>query len=74
MSTFTYGPVPNENGRSLDFYEAPDGNSASPLVVIVHGGAWRTEDKADYEDLALQFNDRGFSVASVNYRLEKSHL
>ncbi|KAI8881316.1 alpha/beta-hydrolase [Backusella circina FSU 941] len=69
MSTYTYGPIPNENARSLDLYEAPNGDATTPLVVIVHGGAWRTEDKADYEDLALQFNDQGFSVASVNYRL-----
>ncbi|KAI8375830.1 Alpha/Beta hydrolase protein [Blakeslea trispora] len=67
--THCYGPVPGENFRSLDLYFTPNSTKDSPLVVFIHGGAWRTEDKGDYKELARGFNQLGISTASVNYRL-----
>jgi acetyl esterase/lipase len=41
-----------------------------PLVVWVHGGGWRTGDKANAMDPKVRlWNDAGWAVASVNYRL-----
>ena len=68
VNTFTYGPVANENFRSIDLYLSKESNSNTPLIALVHGGAWRSEDKSDYEDLALGLTQYGLSVASVNYR------
>ncbi|KAI8367440.1 Alpha/Beta hydrolase protein [Choanephora cucurbitarum] len=67
--THCYGPTLNENFRSLDLYLLPNSTKDSPLVVFVHGGAWRSEDKKDYQELARGFNELGISAASVNYRL-----
>ncbi|KAG6911457.1 hypothetical protein DXG01_014531 [Tephrocybe rancida] len=41
-----------------------------PLIVFIHGGAWRSEDKADHRDLARNLaTATGYPVAVLNYRL-----
>jgi acetyl esterase/lipase len=50
----------------LDLY-VPSGTVKSPLIVYVHGGAWRAGDKEDMPLGALV--QKGFAVASVDYRL-----
>jgi arylformamidase len=42
---------------------------AFPLRVFLHGGYWRANDKSDFSYLAPPFNERGVSVASLNYSL-----
>lgn len=57
--------------QRLDLY-LPDavGCAPVPLVVWVHGGGWRTGDKANAMDPKVRlWNDAGWAVASVNYRL-----
>lgn len=50
----------------LDLYR-PDTDGPHPLLVWVHGGAWRrgSKDNMPLEDLV----DRGYAIASVDYRL-----
>lgn len=64
-------PVPASLGR-LDLY-LPDGAAAGdrlPIVVYVHGGAWRTGDKGNrIADKVALFTGAGYAFASVNYRL-----
>ncbi len=56
--------------RSLDLYvPARAGASPRPIVVYVHGGAWRMGDKRRVDEKPRLFLDAGFLVASVNYRL-----
>jgi len=54
------------NGMSLklDIY-LPAGISSPPLIIWVHGGAWRSGTKANVPNL---FVDNGFAVASVDFR------
>ena len=56
----------------LDFYasasEFVDGEQPICLVFL-HGGAWRTGDKSEYDALGMAFAERGFLVAIPNYRL-----
>lgn len=40
-----------------------------PLIVWVHGGAWRAGSKERVP--AMRFLDQGFAVASINYRLSQ---
>ncbi|KAI0693269.1 Alpha/Beta hydrolase protein [Cytidiella melzeri] len=43
---------------------------APPLLIFVHGGAWRSEDKADHSRLASRLASlTSFPVAVPNYRL-----
>ena len=54
--------------KELDLYVPPEATDKSPLLVFIHGGAWRTEDKAEHAPLALALAARGFPVAAINYR------
>ena len=51
----------------------PEGASAPPLAVLVHGGSWVSGDKANFGDAAPDFlawwHARGFATAAVNFRL-----
>lgn len=59
-----YGAI---EGRDLllDVY-LPEGVAAPPLVVWVHGGAWRRGSK---EPIPPGFVENGFAVASLDFRL-----
>jgi acetyl esterase/lipase len=50
----------------LDIY-LPEGVQNPPLVVWIHGGAFKMGDKKNPEGLRA-FLDAGFAVASINYR------
>jgi len=50
----------------LDVYQ-PDTRDRSPLVIWVHGGAWRAGSKDSVPVIGLV--KRGFAIASVDYRL-----
>ncbi|WNF27908.1 alpha/beta hydrolase [Streptomyces sp. C11-1] len=64
--TASYGEHPDQ---VIDFYAPRDGRTAAPLVVLLHGGAWRAPyDRAHVSPLADFLARRGFAVASVEYR------
>src|SRR5438552_3931368 len=50
----------------LDLY-IPENVKSPPVVVWVHGGAWRGGSKNNPSILPL--TEKGFAVASVDYRL-----
>lgn len=58
-----------EHSLGLDlFLPAPAGQPA-PLVVLVHGGGWRSGDRTGMAPLAARLAARGFAAATVSYRL-----
>jgi acetyl esterase/lipase len=59
-----YGVV-GDRALTLDLY-LPEGVEDPPLIVWVHGGAWREGSK---DDLPTVFVDRGYAMASLDYRL-----
>ncbi|MER6348196.1 alpha/beta hydrolase [Streptomyces sp. NPDC001595] len=70
-ATAAYGDHPDQ---VIDFY-APRGTepvgpaSSAPLVVVLHGGAWRAPyDRRHISPFADFLARRGFAVASVEYR------
>ncbi|MBN8456238.1 MAG: alpha/beta hydrolase [Verrucomicrobia bacterium] len=56
----------------LDIY-LPEGVKNPPLVVWIHGGAFRMGDKRNPEGLGALL-DAGFAVASINYRLSNEAI
>lgn len=56
--------------HDFDLY-VPEGEPVPrPLVVFVHGGAWRSEDKAKHSELARRLaRETACAVAVPNYRL-----
>lgn len=57
--------------HKLDLFlpRLPDGAAKPPLVMFVHGGAWRSGDRARYGELGLTFAGRGVACAVISYRL-----
>lgn len=56
---------------SLDLYR-PANACHAPVVMWVHGGGYQTGDKANQiADKVKLFNDRGWILVSVNYRLTR---
>ncbi|MFJ9585672.1 alpha/beta hydrolase [Streptomyces acidicola] len=79
-SAFSHPPVDPDTGvaygdhpdQVIDFY-APRGPGAGhdrvPLVVVLHGGAWRAPyDRRHITPFAAFLAGRGFAVANVEYR------
>ncbi len=57
------------DGRALRLdLHLPDGVSKPPLLVYVHGGAWRAGSR-DQMPLGTLVATHGFAIASVDYRL-----
>ena len=59
-----YGDGPNE---TLDIF--PASSPDAPVVVFIHGGYWRSLDKADHSFVAPPLLDMGACVMVVNYAL-----
>jgi acetyl esterase/lipase len=51
----------------LDFYAPEMQIPERPLIIWVHGGAWRSGTKANVPLVSLR--KRGFAIASIEYRL-----
>ena len=60
---------------SLDIYTSGQAMAARPVVVMIHGGGWRSGDKARRpmtQPKAPHFVGHGFVYVSINYRLSKT--
>ncbi|MEC4016438.1 alpha/beta hydrolase [Streptomyces sp. H27-D2] len=70
-ATAAYGEHPDQ---VIDFYRPRAGTGIGgggpvPLVVLLHGGAWRAPyDREHISPLAAHLAGHGFAVASVEYR------
>ncbi|MFD5554782.1 alpha/beta hydrolase family protein [Streptomyces sp. NPDC127068] len=70
-ATAAYGPHPDQ---VIDFYAPtaqrnPSGPASAPLVVALHGGAWRAPyDRAHLSPFVAHLARTGLAVASVEYR------
>ena len=67
LKDLAYVPGGHER-QKLDLYLPPTG-SRWPLVVAIHGGAFRMGSKEG--EPAGAFVARGFAVAAINYRLSQ---
>ena len=55
----------------LDLY-LPDLSSATPLIIWIHGGAFRMGSKEDR--VPFELLEQGYAIASLNYRLSQHAL
>jgi acetyl esterase/lipase len=55
--------------QKLDLYLPEKADGPLPIIVWIHGGAWRAGSKE--RTPALLFTTRGYAVASINYRLSQ---
>ena len=61
-----YGHV-GQHRLLLDLYLPPKSSKPVPLVIWIHGGAWRAGSKDSVP--VEQWMQQGFAIASVDYRL-----
>jgi acetyl esterase/lipase len=74
--TVLYGNIPYNNDNLqkhlLDIYLPPDTKGYIPLVILIHGGGWLSNDK--YADIGYmrktvaEIVGNGFAMASIDYR------
>lgn len=59
------------SGETLDIFPAArqPGTAPAPVLVFIHGGYWRSLDKADHSFLAPPFVKQGACVVVPNYAL-----
>jgi len=55
--------------QRLDLFVPAGAMNPLPLIIWVHGGAWRGGSKENCP--ALRYLERGYAVASINYRLSQ---
>jgi acetyl esterase/lipase len=61
--------------QRLDLYLPAEGDGPFPVLLRIHGGAFEMGDKRDIQFLPfLRGVERGYAVASVNYRLSGEAL
>jgi len=59
------------SGETLDVFPASEvhGDNGAPVLVFIHGGYWRSLDKADHSFIAPAFARAGACVVVLNYAL-----
>ncbi|HHE32947.1 MAG TPA: alpha/beta hydrolase [Chlorobaculum parvum] len=69
-----YSTLSDYRPMLLDLYQ-PKGKGQHPLVIFVHGGSWTSGSKrttghfTNFSNVLARLAERGFVVASVDYRL-----
>lgn len=61
-------PYASDERHSLDLY-LPKKQTHQDIVVFVHGGAWDTGHKNEYQFAGLAFSELGYITAVPSYRL-----
>jgi acetyl esterase/lipase len=60
--------------NTLDLYLPAKYNTVTPVIILLHGGAWTIGGKEYTVKTAKDLRDRGFIVANVDYRYVSSSL
>jgi acetyl esterase/lipase len=65
-------PYGTQHERQHVLLSLPPGDARAPLLVFIHGGAWRSNAASDHARLAAHLATHGVAVALVEYRLSTS--
>ena len=67
--------VANGHARQkLDLFTPEKADGPVPLLIWIHGGGWSAGSKADCPPLRQSFTERGYAVASLDYRLSSDAI
>ena len=55
--------------QKLDLFVPEKSDGPLPLIVWIHGGGWQNGSKDGCPPLRNSYTERGYAVASINYRL-----
>lgn len=81
LATRTYGQrayrgevyVTRDSGPLRADVYVPAGKGPFPALLVVHGGAWRRGDRQRFTRDAQAFARRGYTAATIDYRLRPEH-
>ncbi len=68
QKNITYAGTPS-GPQLLDLYLPANAKAPVPLIIWIHGGGWKNGSKENCLPVRLGFTERGYAVASINYRL-----
>ena len=63
----------SDDSLVLDYYAPSRAGSLAPLVVVIHGGGWRSGAPTDLAALNSLLAGRGYAVAAITYRFAPEH-
>jgi len=64
-----------DNRQTLDVYlPARRDNQSTPFLILIHGGAWVSGDKGDFNAIQDSLMQRGIASVSINYRFVNAAL
>jgi acetyl esterase/lipase len=55
----------------LDIYKRKDLVEPAPVLIFIHGGAWRSGKRSDYLPYLIDYAKKGYVTATISYRLVK---
>lgn len=55
----------------LDIYHLKNLEKTAPVLIFIHGGAWKKGDKSDYLVYLLDFARKGYVTATLSYRFSQ---
>ncbi len=55
--------------QKMDIHLLAGRNNSTPLLILLHGGAWSAGDKNELKAIVDFFTGQGVNVANINYRL-----
>jgi len=58
-----------EHKLQLDLYLPKGRSKASPAIIFIHGGAWKSGKRSDMKFYCVKFAEKGYVTATVTYRL-----
>jgi acetyl esterase/lipase len=58
-----------ERKLQLDLYLPKGRSKATPAVIFIHGGAWKSGKRGDMKFYCVKFAEKGYVTATVTYRL-----
>ncbi len=53
----------------IDIYHKKNISKPTPLIIFIHGGAWKKGDKHDYWPYLISYAKKGYITATIQYRL-----
>ena len=58
----------NNTDLKLDVYFKKNTTKLTPLIIFIHGGAWKKGDKHDYWPYLIPYAEKGYITATIQYR------
>jgi len=58
-----------ERKLQLDLYLPKGRTKATPAIIFIHGGAWKSGKRSDMKFYCVKFAEKGYVTATVTYRL-----